>query len=248
MNEASPLILVHGAWHGSWCWRYVTPLLQQQGYQVFAPDLPGHPYELSLFKEITLSTYVNFLIKLIEPLDQPVVLVGHSLAGVILSQVAELIPEKIKKIIYICALLPKSGSSCVLEASNQQLNNVGKLLSEKIDANEMRCNLSYPLKIKEAFYHCCSEEDFQIALSLLQPEPLSPMIEQVTLSEQKFGKVAKCYIECLQDKAVDLANQRRMLNNAHIRHILSLDCDHSPFFSAPAALVAAIVQSLTQDS
>jgi len=242
MQDLQPTyLLLHGAWHGKWCWEKVIPLLQKENVQVIAPNLPGHEEEKRTFVGITLRTYVDFVKELIHSLPGPVYLVGHSLAGVIISQVAEEIPEKIKKLIYVASLLPSHGSSCVMEASMQEINNVGSLLSQSEQTNEMLFDLSDPIKVKNAFYHCCTEEDFQAALKRLQPEPLLPMVETVTLSAERFGKVKKVFIECMQDRGVDIHNQRRMINNAKIKEVISLECDHSPFLSMPGPLAKALL-------
>ena len=241
MRRKKPIyLLVHGAWHGNWCWEKVVPLLEKEGITVIAPNLPGHEKNSRSFLGITLQTYVDFIKRLTHSLNSPIHLVGHSLGGVIISQVAEEIPNKIEKLIYVAALLPSTGSSCVIEASQQSLNNVSSLLSQNKQANEMHCDLSSPLQVKNAFYHCCTQNDFQLALKNLQPEPLQPMLDTVVLSE-RFSKVKKRYIECLQDRAIDINNQRRMVEKTKIQEVISLDCDHSPFLSMPSLFTQALL-------
>lgn len=234
-------ILIHGAWHGAWCWKRLVPLLEKNGHTVLAPDLPGHGDDKAPFSEINLNTYVYFIQNLILSLNTKVILVGHSLAGVMISQVANNISERIEKLIYIAAFIPTQNRSCLQEAQVQKMNNVGPLLSANTLTNEMRFDLSDPDKVRNAFYHCCAIPDFQNTLKLLQTEPLLPMTESVTLAKENFGKVSKCYIACLKDRGIDIRNQRRMANNADIKNIVSLECDHSPFFSVTNELAEAIL-------
>lgn len=245
MNQNSIFILIHGAWHGSWCWRKVSPLLKQMGHVVLTPDLPGHGTPSISFKGITLTTYVDFLIDLIDAQPAPVYLVGHSLGGVIISQVAEQIPHKIAKLIYVASLLPVNNSSCVQEASQQSLNNAGELLRPNEQTNEMIFLMRNRDKVRNAFYHCCSENDFEYVMQHLQVEPLAPMVTPIQITPARFGQVNKSYIACLQDRGVEIDNQLRMAKNANITNIISLDCDHSPFLSMPQELALSITADHT---
>ena len=96
-------VLIHGACHGSWCWDNVVPLLQKKGHLVEAPDLPGHGKDKTPIQEVTLQSCVDKVCSVIEAQSEPVILVGHSMGGIILSQVAEQIPDKIKTLVYLTA-------------------------------------------------------------------------------------------------------------------------------------------------
>ena len=108
-------ILIHGAWHGSWCWQRVASHLQNLGHSVITPDLPGHHHNHRNFKRITLRTYVNRIEEIIQTIQQPVILVGHSMAGIVLTQLAENMPDKIDLLIYVSAFIPQNGGSLILE-------------------------------------------------------------------------------------------------------------------------------------
>lgn len=240
-NYKQIFILINGAWHGSWCWRHVAPLLLQAGHKVIPFELAGHGKNQESFFDIHLSTYVNEIINLVVEQKSPVTLVGHSFGGVIISQVAEKIPNLITKLIYIAALIPTNNHSCREEACQQDFDHVSALLTEKEETNELIFDMSDKEKVKNAFYHCCNKQDFEFALNALQAEPLNPMIEPISISNERFGKVEKTYIECLQDRGVSIENQRRMIKNAGIKQIISLDCDHAPFFSCPEELTKGIL-------
>ncbi len=91
----STYVLVHGAWHGSWCWEKVVPLLEQAGHQVEALDLPGHGQDKTPIREITLAAYTNRVCETLDAQAEPVILVGHSLGGMVITQAAEERPAKI---------------------------------------------------------------------------------------------------------------------------------------------------------
>lgn len=85
-------ILLHGAWHGAWAWKEIVPKLRTLGHVVYTPDLPGHGNNKVDFKHVNLTLYTQAIIDLIKKIDSKVILIGHSMAGIIISQVAEYIP------------------------------------------------------------------------------------------------------------------------------------------------------------
>lgn len=106
-------VLVHGAWHGSWCWRRVRELLQRQGHEVFTPTLTGVGERAHLLHpEVNLETHINDVLNLIrwEELDD-VVLCGHSYAGCVVGSVADRMPERIAQLVYLDAFVPDTGQS-----------------------------------------------------------------------------------------------------------------------------------------
>lgn len=230
-------ILLHGAWHARWCWKYVTPLLEEKGHTVYTPDLPGHGHDLTPFAEITLKTYVDSVIELINRQEQPVVLVGHSMAGIIISQVAEQIPEKIDQLIYVAAFIPENHQS--LSQCAQESKSPGLAPEIIIDEAKNSIALIKSNRLKTLFYNCCNEKDVQEALALLQPEPFFPFITPISITPERFGKVRKHYIECLQDGVLLPEDQKRMYSQTN-SHVVSLNVGHSPFFSMPEELVKAL--------
>lgn len=94
----STFVLIHGGWHGAWCWDRVAPLLEQGGHEVVSFDLPGHGEDRTPSVEVTLEGYTDRVVEALDALSEPVVLVGHSLGGTAISQAAERRPEKIEKL------------------------------------------------------------------------------------------------------------------------------------------------------
>ena len=94
--------------------------------------------------------------------------------------------------------------------------------------------------IKDAFYGCCGAEDVALARLLLQPEALAPMGTSIRITAENFGRIPRVYIECLRDKAISPAVQKQMYIAMPCQRVISMDTDHSPFFSAPEELVACL--------
>lgn len=106
-------VLVHGAWHGSWCWKKVRPLLEAEGHVVFTPTLTGLGERSHLLRpEVDLQTHIDDVVNLLrwEELEQ-VVLCGHSYAGMVVTGVADAMPERVRSLVYLDAFLPENGQS-----------------------------------------------------------------------------------------------------------------------------------------
>ena len=106
-------VLIHGAWHGGWCWRHVVRLLREQGHEVHAPTLTGLGDRAHLAsREIDLDTHIRDVLGLIEAEElQDVVLVGHSYAGMVITGVADRVPDKIRRLVYFDAFVPENGKA-----------------------------------------------------------------------------------------------------------------------------------------
>ncbi len=109
-------VLIHGAWHGGWCWRFVRPLLQHAGHEVFAPSLSGLGERKHLaHAAIDLDTHIEDVVALLEMEDlKDVVLVGHSYGGMVITGAADRAPERIVRLVYLDAFVPEDGK-CVLD-------------------------------------------------------------------------------------------------------------------------------------
>ncbi|MDB5852444.1 MAG: hypothetical protein JWR22_485 [Herminiimonas sp.] len=106
-------VLVHGAWHGAWCWRDVASGLRQAGHRVFTPTQTGSGERAHLLsRDITLDCYVRDVVNLLEAEDlSDVVLVGHSFGGISISGAADRVPHRIRHLVYLDALILNDGQS-----------------------------------------------------------------------------------------------------------------------------------------
>ena len=190
---AQTYILVHGAWHGAWCWDKLIPSLEQAGHEAVALDLPAHGQDMTPVKGLTLQHYVDKVIQTVSAQKQPVVLVGHSLAGITISGVAEQRPDKIKVLVYLTAVLLRNGESWPEVAARNEPSMLASNVSLSPDGTTSSVNLD---KAKEICYADCSDEDVERAKNLLGPEPLGPRAEPLRITDQRFGRVARVYIEC----------------------------------------------------
>ena len=113
--KPATLILIHGAWHGAWCWQLLTPLLESQGIRVIAPDLPSMGADRAPAGDVTLESWARFVADVVER-EANCVLVGHSRGGAVISRAAELVPDAIRRLVYLSAYLLTDGESVAAEA------------------------------------------------------------------------------------------------------------------------------------
>ena len=111
--DGATFVLVHGSNHGGWCWERVTPLLEAAGHSVCAPTLTGLAERADeLTPEVGLSTHVSDITELIEGEDlRGVTLVGHSYAGAVIIGAAEIVRDRIARLVYLDAFLPRDRES-----------------------------------------------------------------------------------------------------------------------------------------
>ncbi|WCT12452.1 alpha/beta fold hydrolase [Mucilaginibacter jinjuensis] len=232
------IVLVHGAWSDATAWQNVVPLLKAQGHEVIAVNLPGHGSDATSFANISLQSYVDAVKNAIGD-RKNVVLVGHSMAGVVISEVAEQIPGQIKELIYLGAFLPQNGDSLLGLSKQDADSHIGKYL--QIDQATGSAIIAKDGVI-DIF---AADAPAQIGTYLannIKPEPLAPFVTPATLTDANFGSVKKVYIHTLNDHAVSLSNQNTMVKaNGHISKEYSLPSSHTPFISMPDKLAAILI-------
>lgn len=233
----STIVLVHGAWHGAWCWNNVVPSLEAAGHTVITPELPGSGADATPASEVTLEAYANKLVEVLDQQDDKVVMVGHSMGGIAITAAAELRPEKVGALVYLSGFLPKSGQSLLsLEESNPH-SSVPPALEVAEDG--VTGNLKAE-KIRDLFYHDCSDEDYDYAVAHHHAQALAPLATPVEISDENFGSVARYYIWLTEDRAIHPEMQRQMFEASPCKEVFEIASSHSPFYSKKAELVEAL--------
>ncbi|HDR7605504.1 alpha/beta fold hydrolase [Bacillus mycoides] len=228
----STYVLVHGAWQGEWAWDLVKPQLEAFGHTVITLDLPGSGKDTTPSQNITLDSYVNAVTTIINQQNEKVILVGHSMGGIVITQTAELIPNKIDKLVYLCAFLPQNGESLGSKLDGE----AGPQFS--INENDMTAEL-IPELIEQTFLNATEDGSINGAsFNQMRPQPLGPFQKELKISEENFGTVNRIYIETTLDRAIPIDFQRRMNTETPCVKIITLEADHSPFFSKTAELVS----------
>jgi pimeloyl-ACP methyl ester carboxylesterase len=240
LSQAATYVLVHGAFQTASVWDRVVPLLEEGGNTVVAVNLPGRADDATPLAEITLQDYVDTVTKVIEQQSESVILVGHSFGGIVISQVAETIPEKIKTLVYVAAYLPQTGESLVSLSGVDHWN--GFTQENFVVAPDYGYADVLGRDRVNIFCGDCSEADAELVRDSLVKEPLAPLGTPVTLTAEKFGKVPKVYIETTDDNAVSYLLQMIMQRNVSVDQHIWLHTSHLPFITMPNELAAILTK------
>jgi pimeloyl-ACP methyl ester carboxylesterase len=226
-------LMIHGAWHGGWCFEPLRESLQADGHVLLAPDLPGMGTG-----DATLDQWGDFVATVASSQPEPVILCGHSRGGIVISEAAERAPEAVAALVYISAFLLPSGRSFFDEVrSVPRAAEFEAGLSVSQDGRSLSIS---PHVAKNILYHLTPPKIAESACSKLVPEPLAPAVTPLRLSGQRYGSVSRYYFECTEDRALLLAQQRSMHLAMRCRGVIALTSDHSPFASRPAELSTAL--------
>lgn len=178
------------------------------------------------------------MIAAINAADGKVVLVGHSMGGMVVSIVAEAIPDRIEKLVYIGAFLPANGQSLGDLAATDAQSILGPNLVPSAD------HLTLDIKQDQIVNIFCQDGSDAIKAQVIakfRAEPAIPFGDKAVLTAANFGKVDKYYIHTLQDHAVGIDLQHRMANAAGITKTYNLDSSHCPFLSMPDKVTATLL-------
>jgi len=184
----------------------------------------------TLLEDVSFSSTVKELCKMIEAIYGKIILVGHSKNGVLISQIAENIPDKIDKLIYLAAILAKNGKSAV---------DYFKLDKEEVLAPHIKSNsitnasMLLPRIYKEGLYHDCDSEIVELAKVILSPEPKQTATTPIQITDENFGSIPRYYIECTEDRAITPPLQKQMYSEMTCNRVYQIKSSHSPFFSMP---------------
>ncbi len=233
-------VLIHGSWHGGWCFDEIKARLEAAGHDVIAPDLPGMGGSEAELRAVTNRGWAEFVSGLCRnAVQRPVVLAGHSRGGIVISQAAEIAPDAIDALVYICALMLPDGMSraefTAMEEPNPDFNAL------IIPVYDDVATLADPVQGGAVFAQLSPPDLVAAAMERLVAEPKGPRTEKMQLTRERFGAIPRTYIECTQDRTIPISSQRLMQQLVPGAKAVTLDADHSPFLSRPAELTAALL-------
>jgi pimeloyl-ACP methyl ester carboxylesterase len=230
--------LVHGAWHGAWCWEKVTPLLRQAGHRVVAPQLPSDDGSADF------DRYADVVCGALQDCDDDVVVVGHSLGG----PSAALVPARrpVRHLVYLCAVVPEPGLSLIdqglQQISPEFADGWVKALSEP-DEHGRTVWVDFDF-VRTMFYADCDEPTVAAAIDHLRQQAAYPWTLPCSLTEPPSG--ACTYVACAEDRIVPAQWSRRIAQRVGA-DVVELPGSHSPLLSRPSA-VAEVLLGLADDA
>jgi len=238
--DKPPIALVHGAFEDVHVWDGVTAKLQADGYRVIAIDLPGRPSAPLAADKASVALYRDTVLKAIAGAPHPVVMVGHSFGGIVISAVGEAAPAKVKTLVYLAAYLPKNGESLMSLANTDRDSKIGPQL--RIDKTKGVAAINYAARA-DLFANDGPEGLRKAIPDLILDEPLAPLATPAMLTAARFGKIDKVYIHTAKDQVVSPYLQQQMVAATPVRLEITLETGHTPFLTDVPGLVAAIEQA-----
>ena len=227
-------LLVHGGGFAGSCWDPVVSLLNGP---VRVVDLPGRGSRPADLSKVGIGDFVDAVIEDLMAMDQPAILVGHSMAGITLPGVVGKVPERVRKVVFVSCVVPAHGQ-CLLDALDPAMQAIA-------DEAEMRGDSVAMLDRDVAITVFCNdmdEEQTTFTLDRMVPEARPVLREPVSLAGLQ-RPVPRVYVRLLRDAIVVPAQQDRMIANMGGAQVVELDAGHMAMISRPAEL-AAILNSL----
>jgi pimeloyl-ACP methyl ester carboxylesterase len=230
------ILLIHGAMRGAWLWERLMPLLMRGGANPIAIDLPGHGDRSADRKGITMSTYIDDVSQFIRTENlQDLVLVGHSMSGIIISKLAEEMPDRIKHLVYLAAVVPKDKDALVdlLTKERQALlrQQQGKVqeLFGTVDA------------LRPAYFTDLEGEEQAYFLRQLTPQPLAVFFERVRFRSFPAVPHPKTYLLGLRDTALPPDLTRVFAERLGVKPV-EIDAGHDMMVSRPDEVAQTLLQ------
>ncbi|MCD8123863.1 MAG: alpha/beta fold hydrolase [Lachnospiraceae bacterium] len=241
MSGHDTFVFVHGAWSGAWSWDKVRPLLEALGHTTYAVDLPGHGEDSSDIATQTGDTFARKVVDLIESLPCRVILVGNSMGGSVISRVGEMIPDKIKKIVYLAAFLLQDGESGNgIDGSGIQPVDWLK------DSDDGKTALRHPPEIPDWMTPEQAEEEREREARRKPRESIAALSGKVHVTKKRWGSIRRYYIHCTEDECIEPALQIHMLENLPCRKVYVMKAGHTPHYYQPEA-VSVILHDVALD-
>ena len=230
----SNVLLVHGAWHGAWCWAPLQQALDQLGIPSHAIDLPGHG--ISPLPPGDLHGDAAAVVEALEALPSDTLLIGHSYGGAVISQAAAH-SDRIAHLMFIAAFALKAGESVNGFLRSAPRHKV-ELANIMVPTDEGVTTLD-PEEAGALLYPGSSTVVQRANAERLGPQPNATMTQEV--DGAPTSAFESTYVLCNQDRAVHPEHQRIMA--ARCSSVIEIDSDHSPFVDEPAT-IASIIQGV----
>lgn len=238
---ARDIVLVHGMSHGAWCWELLEPRLRRAGHRVLAVDLPGHGRRAHERARASVTGYAQAVADAMMLAGvHDAIVVGHSMSGIVIPKVAELVPARVAHLVFLAAIvLPDGGSMLAVQFPLP----VRELFTGHARAGGGGVQYSAMLEWSRWMNDLPPGDDRVVqSLVRLTPQPLRPWAERVDLGRFRAMRVPRTYIRCLQDRAVPPAKAAEYAARLGVTPI-DLDTAHNPMLSNPDAL-AKILEAL----
>ncbi|MBW4546543.1 MAG: alpha/beta hydrolase [Symplocastrum torsivum CPER-KK1] len=222
--------LVHGAYCGAWCWDLLIPELEARGHKAVAMDLPIEEPEAGAIR------YAEVVLQALQGISDDVILVGHSMSGLVIPVVASQHP--VRKLVYLAGGIPKVGTSVVERISHGDESDMFNSAAPNKDASEDNA------LAMELLFHDCKPEVAQWAIPKLRYQASGLVFSEIS-PLQTMPEVESAYIVCTEDRTFTSVWSKRAAREILGVDAIALQSGHCPQLSRPVEL-ADVLDSITQ--
>jgi pimeloyl-ACP methyl ester carboxylesterase len=233
-------VLAHGSWHGGWCWQRVAARLSEQGHRVFAPSYTGMGDRAHLLNaDVTLDTFIDDIAQVLLTEDlSDVVLVGHSFGGVPITGVADRMPEKIRHLVYLDAIVIESGKSAF---SVYPPAESAERMAAAVDVNG-GVAVAIPRTLPAAWGFIEGSEDYAWVMQHLTPTPLGAYTTVLDLHAPIGNGRPKTYIRCASPENPAMEASRALVRASSGWNWLDFPGPHDCMITHPDKLANLLLQ------
>lgn len=225
-------VLVHGAWHGAWCWRRVLPGLWAAGHRAFAVSLTGVGERAHLLRpDIRLQTHADDVCAVIEAEElQGAVLVGHSYGGMVITAVADRLADRLSHLVYLDAVVPEPGESW---SSGHA--------PETRAARRAAISATGTLPPADPAAFGLQGEDAAWVARRQTPQPGGVYDDPLHFDAQRINRLPRTFIDCTSPALATIDVMRRRVRATPGWQVVEIATGHDPMVSAPEELLAALL-------
>ena len=225
-------LLIHGSWQGKWVWEKLIHEMEDKWMVCYALDLPGHGEKKRYKGNITVRNYVEEVISFIKGKDlHNIILVGHSMAGIVIPKVAEKVPDRISRVVYLAAYVLLDNESI----SDLASPNFLKVLSEIASKSGDNTTILPPEVVVHRYLNECSPQDVQWVLSKLTSEPFGPVLNKIKMKRYYSLRIPKTYIAATRDRGITRDLAHKFVGRIECDYY-EIDADHEVMVSRPKEL------------
>jgi pimeloyl-ACP methyl ester carboxylesterase len=234
-------VLVHGSWHDGTCWEETIRHLERRGHRAFAPTIAGHGK--GSVKNVDhahcVASITNYIV---DHSLTDFVLLGHSFGGTIISKVAEAIPERIRRLVYLNGFVVRDGMSLLDEIPPHYVSLFHELSQASPDRSVM---LPFPIW-RESFINDADLDQAKSTYAQLSPEPWQSTADKLNLKKFHSLILPKSYINCTEDIALPPGEwgwHPRMSNRLGLYRLVQMPGSHEVLYTNPAGLAEKIIEA-----
>jgi pimeloyl-ACP methyl ester carboxylesterase len=225
-------VLVHGAWHGAWCWRKVLPPLWSAGHRVFPVDLTGLGARQHLYRnDLVLADHVADVVATLEAEElQAAILVGHSYGGMVITGVADECPDRLAALAYVDAVVPRNG---------ERWSSTHSAETQMQRRQQIKESGGIPAPDPAVFGLSGADRDWVLRRQSLQPGGCYDSV--LDFDEQRWSGLRRHFIDCTDPALPTIAASRERARADPGWRVTTLQTGHDPMISAAEALVALLL-------